>query len=125
MILILTIRARKSLKPGYAMALWLAVSGLLLVSFVRSAVIGNNDFGYRAALIPCFFLLLLAADRMTSAGSKEWLKLLLVAGLAGTSFQILMLRVFVPMHVASKMRSFEGLPEAAYAARSEYGRVAT
>lgn len=124
LILILTIRARKSLKPGYAMALWLAVSGLLLVSFVRSAVIGNNDFGYRAALIPCFFLLLLSADRMTSAGSKEWLKLLLVAGLAGTSFQILMLRVFVPMHVASKMRSFEGLPEAAYAARSEYGRVA-
>jgi hypothetical protein len=73
LVLIITIRARKSLKPIYATALCLSIGGLLLVGFLRSAVIGNNDFGYRTALIACFFLLLLAADRMTSTCSKGWL----------------------------------------------------
>ena len=124
LILILAMRARKSLTPEYALAVWLSLAGVILVSFVRSAVIGNNDFGYRVALIPCFFLLLLAADRMTSAGSKGWLSMLLLVGLAGTGFQALMLRVYLPMHVAAGMRGFKGLPEATYNARSEYGRVA-
>ena len=73
LVLMITIRARKSLKPIYATALCLSIGGLLLVGFLRSAVIGNNDFGYRTALIACFFLLLLAADRMTSTCSKGWL----------------------------------------------------
>lgn len=124
LILVLTLRARKSLRPAYGMALGLSIGGLILVSFIRSAVIGNNDFGYRAALIPSFFLLLLAADRMTSACLKGWLTLLLFVGLAGTCFQALMLRVYIPMHVAAKMGGFVGLPEAAYVARAEYASMA-
>ena len=125
LVLILAIRARKSLDPAYATALWLSVGGLVLVSFVRSAVIGNNDFGYRAALIPSFFLLLLAAERMTSASSKGWLTLLLLFGLAGSGFQAAMLRAYVPLHVAARMPGFDGLPEEAFAIRTEYAEAAS
>ena len=121
LVLIVAIRQRRALGEAARTALGLAGGGLLLVSFVRSSVIGNNDFGYRAAMIPCFFLLLLAADRLTSPGARPWLNLLLFVGLAGTAFQVLMLRVFVPLRVAARMPGFDGLPEATYAARTAYG----
>ncbi len=123
LVLILAIRNRRSLQPPFELALWFSVAGLVLVSLVRSAVIGNNDFGYRAALIPSFFLLILAADRMTSAASRSWLAILLIVGLAGTAFQALMLRIYVPLHVTARMSGFDGLPEAAYAARTEYAAI--
>lgn len=120
LVLLIAVRVRRTLTDAGRTALVLSVSGLMLVSFVRSSVIGNNDFGYRAAMIPSFFLLLLAARQLTSPGPKVWLKLLLVVGLAGTGFQILMLRVYVPLHVSAKMPGFVGLPEAAFAARSAF-----
>jgi len=105
-------------------ALGLSAAGLVLVSFVRSAVIGNNDFGYRAALIPSFFLLLLAAERLTRAKSNPLLALLLLIGLAGTGFQVLTLRVFVPLGVSAKMPGYVGLPESAFSARTAYAAAA-
>jgi hypothetical protein len=123
MVLVLTIAARKRLDLAGRTALGLALGGLVLVSFVRSSVIGNNDFGYRAALLPCFFLLLLTAQRLTSAQPKmqgQLLGLLLTMGVLGTAFQALMLRIYVPLHVAAHMPDFEGLPEAAFAARRGY-----
>lgn len=121
LVLIVAIVRRKSLGEAGRTALGLAVGSLLLVSFLRSSVIGNNDFGYRAAMIPCFFLLLLTADRLTVPGAKPWINLLLFVGLAGTALQVLMLRVYVPLHVAAGIQGFAGLPEAAYAARTAYG----
>jgi hypothetical protein len=74
-------------------------------------------------LLPCFFLLLLTAQRLTSAQPKmqgQLLGLLLTMGVLGTAFQALMLRIYVPLHVAAHMPDFEGLPEAAFAARRGY-----
>lgn len=124
MVLVLAIAGWRRLPLAERTALGMTLAGLVLVGFVRSAVIGNNDFGYRAALIPSFFLLLLAAERLTRAKSSPWLALLLFIGLAGTGFQVLMLRVYVPLHVAAKMPGFDGLPEAAFAARTAYARAA-
>ncbi len=124
LVLALGLAGWRSLTSPYRTALGLAIAGLVLVSFVRSAVIGNNDFGYRAALIPSFLLLLLAADRLTRPKPSQWMALLIVVGLAGTGFQVLMLRVYVPLHVAAKMPGFYGLPEAAFAARTGYASAA-
>jgi len=127
LVLVLAIIARKRLDVPRRSALALALGGLIIVSFMRSSVIGNNDFGYRAALLPCFFLLLLAADWIVSAepgGVAPLFWILLVVGLSGTGFQALMLRIFVPLHVSAGMPGFADLPPRAYAARREYDSLA-
>ena len=123
-VLVLAIADWRHLTLPYRTAVGLAVAGLALVSFVRSAVIGSNDFGYRAALIPSFFLLLVATDRLTRPKLNPWLALFLLVGLAGSGFQILMLRVFVPLHVSARMPGYDGLPQAAFEARAAYASAA-
>ena len=59
-------RKRYSADGPQRTALYLAGCGLLLALFVRSSVIGNNDFGYRVAMLPQFFLLLLGVDLVAS-----------------------------------------------------------
>ena len=123
MVLVLALIDRRRLDFPRRNALWLAVGGLLLVSVVRSAVIGNNDFGYRAALLPCFLLLLLTADKLAHARPRlqsQVLTLLIVVGLASTGFQAVMLRIFVPMRAAAHMPAFATLPELAFDARTAY-----
>ena len=126
LVLVVAVAARKRLDAPRRTAVALAIGGLVIVSFVRSSVIGNNDFGYRAALLPCFFLLLLAADWITSGTEKRAAGLgwtLLAVGLLGTAFQAVMLRVFVPLHVSAQMPGFVGLPSRVYAVRREYDAV--
>jgi hypothetical protein len=127
MVLVLALLARRKLERPQRMALALAVSGLFVVSFLRSSVIGNNDFGYRAALLPCFFLLLLTADYLASPRPRmqsQALRILLFLGVVGTASQALLLRIFVPLHVAQGGPDFDGMPEAAFAARSAYAQAA-
>ena len=123
-VLLLATADWRRLTLPYRTAVGLAVAGLVLVSFVRSAVIGSNDFGFRAALIPSFFLLLVATERLTRPKLNPWLALFLLVGLAGSGFQILMLRVFVPLHVAAGMPGYIGLPQAAFEARRAYASAA-
>jgi hypothetical protein len=127
LVLVIALRQRKLLDGPRRTALGLTCGSLILVSFVRSSVIGNNDFGYRAALLPSFLLLLLTADILTQArpkGQSQLLALLIFFGLAGTAFQALMLRVYVPMHAAAGMPGFRDLPEQAFAVRSAYEAAA-
>ena len=136
-VLILALLRRTRLDAPRRTLLFLAVSGLVLVGFLRSAVIQNNDFGYRAALFPCFFLLLLGADLLThqprpdqpsrtpnstlAAQSRTiLLTTLLLLGLAGTIFQAAALRLYVPLHTAARMPGFATLPGDAFAARTAY-----
>ncbi len=135
-VLVLVARDRRRLDEPRRTALFLIVCGLTIVSFVRSAVIGNNDFGYRAALLPCFFLLLLAAEKMLARRDSrpgpsrhqpvpaqvETLVLtsLLLLGVAGTIFQAGALRLYVPLRSRAGTPGFDRLPEAAFAARTVY-----
>ena len=127
LVLVLALLDRKRLNLPDRTALALILGGFFLVSFLRSSVIGNNDFGYRAALLPCFLLLLLTAEKLTSIRTSmqsQLLSLLIFAGVAGTALQALMLRSYVPLHVAAHMQGFEGLPEAAFDARTAYTAAA-
>ena len=131
---------RRALDPARRTALFFAVCGLLMVSFLRSGVIENNDFGYRAAMLPCLFLLLLGTDLMLEirASSKAdprkathggltfaLSRRLLLLGVAGTAYQAFELRLFLPLLSAAHAPAVAGLPEAAYAARKAFGNLAS
>ncbi len=139
-VLLVFWRRRRALDPARSTALFFAACGLTLVSFIRSGVIANNDFGYRAAMLPCLFLLLLGTDLLLDlrASSKAapqkavrggltfaLSRRLLLLGVAGTAYQAFELRLFLPLLSAAHQPTVAGLPEAAYAARKAYGRLAS
>jgi hypothetical protein len=117
-------------------AIYLAICGLAMVTFIRSAVIGNNDFGYRAALLPQFFLLLLGArlvgSRWTGGGEmlvpltplkRRAVVGLIVLGVAGTVYQAAMLRGFLPLEAARRDSGFAELPGEAFEAREAFAAL--
>jgi hypothetical protein len=96
----------------------LSVAGLAVPTFLRSTVIANNDFGLRSSLIMQFFLLLLAVlwweggldvtkqDETIQSGTvlfgrNRWLHRTMIVmaglGLAGTIYQSVVLRVYLPV----------------------------
>jgi len=74
----------------------MAATSVAVCTFLRSAVIANNDLGWRGFLIAQFALLLWAvdvlADRMRPR--RAILTVLLVLGAAGTTYDVLILRLF-------------------------------
>ncbi len=123
---------RERLDEARRTALFLALTGLAIVSFVRSSVIGNNDFGYRAVLLPCFFLLLLGAETLLEMQDGRVpvrkvrgavLTILLLLGFCGTVFQAQALRSYVPLHAAHGAAGFENLGERVYELRVAYAAL--
>lgn len=123
-------RSRRPDNPAHETSLFLAGCGLVMVLFIRSSVISNNDFAYRGSLFAQFFLLLLAADVLSlwwipgspaympiTRQSRATLYALLVLGLAGTMYQAFMLRFFIPLEERKQGSGFEGLPAEVYQAR--------
>ena len=129
-VLILAFRIRKQLDEPRSTAVFLSIVGLTIVGFLRSAIISNNDFGYRAALLPSFFLLLLATDVLlrhrdsretrTIRFQRPILRALLTLGLAGTIYQAACLRLYVPALFHANAPDFAPLPATAFAARTAY-----
>ncbi len=131
-VLVLAWIDRKRLDEARRTALFLSLTGLAIVSVVRSSVIGNNDFGYRAVLLPCFFLLLLGAETLlevqdgqvpVSKARGMLLTLSLLLGLCGTAFQAQALRTYVPMHASHGAAGYEGLNEGAFELRQAYATM--
>jgi hypothetical protein len=117
-------------------ALYLAVCGLLLTMFVSSAVITNNDFGYRAVMLPQFFLGLLAADLLgpwwipgcqpvlnATPARMRLAKGLLVLGAAGTVYAALLLRAWLPLVARDPHGDFGTLPEDNYQIREAFATL--
>ena len=133
-VLIFAIRKRKQFDEPHRTAIFLAIAGLIIVGFLRSAIISNNDFGYRAALLPSFFLLLLAADLLLHHWDnrearplrlqRRVLASLVGLGLAGTIYQAACLRLYVPALVHANAPDFATLPATAFAARTAYRSAA-
>lgn len=131
--LFLLVERHRSPRRGdraYETSLFLAGAGLVMVLFIRSSVISNNDFAYRGSLLPQFFLLLLGADVLASwwipdglpripktRGRRVTLCALLVLGVTGTVYQGLMLRLFIPLEERIQGSGFEKLPAEVYQAR--------
>ena len=98
-------------------ALFLMLGGLFVSSFVRSTVISLNDFGVRAALVPQFFLLLLAGLLLdgtikVSRRSVKWaLGATMAVGLLGTVYQAVLLRLYLPVEDRLERQNLGGLAE--------------
>lgn len=139
-VVFLLLARRKAVEDEAAeargLSLFLAGWGLVLVSFVRSAVISSNDFGFRAALLPQFFLLLLTGDVLASwwcAGRtpvieavpkrKRMIYALLVLGGLATLYQGAVLRLYIPMHEGQAANGFGRLAEEAFAMRTAFAEL--
>lgn len=82
--------------------LTLAAIAFAICTFLRSTAIHNNDFGYRAALVMQVLLLVISAAVVVEwmEAGRRWgvvsvcAALALCAGLAGTAYQMVWLRVY-------------------------------
>jgi hypothetical protein len=117
-------------------SLFFVLSGLLVTIFLSSSVITNNDFGYRAVMLPQFFLTLLAADVLGSwwtPGSaqvvtatpfrRRLLYSLLALGVAGSVYGAVLLRAWLPIESAKSQSSFRDLPQDAFETREAFAAL--
>ena len=117
-------------------SLFFVLSGLVMTIFLSSSVITNNDFGYRAVMLPQFFLTLLAADVLGSwwtagsaqvvtitPGRRRLLYSLLALGVAGSLYGAVLLRAWLPIEAARPQSSFHDLPRDAFEAREAFAAL--
>ena len=112
-------RGRTRLSAAQRSLLLIAVVALVMISVMRSSVLTSNDFGWRAALLLQFPLLLFASEVMTGwklaerkdstladwAGlprnTPHWLRsiaaIALIVGVVSTVCQVLLLRFDIPL----------------------------
>jgi hypothetical protein len=136
-LLVLAMR-RHSLQPDDARdtSLFLVLWGLIMTMFLNSAVITNNDFGYRAVMLPQFFLLLLTADVLGSwwisgetpivpvtARKKQLVIGLLALGVGGSLYGAFLLRAWLPIEEHRMQRDYSGLPEDAFEIRNAFSTL--
>jgi hypothetical protein len=129
-VLVLAIHRYSQLNANRRAALFLILAGMVPVSLLRSSVGQNNDFGYRAVMLPCFFLTLLGADLLLQMwderkavgwpGQRILFATLLGLGLATTIFQAASLRFFIPLQAFRQVPGFAGLPAAVFEERSAF-----
>jgi hypothetical protein len=114
---------RNRLEESVRTSLFLTVATLAITTFLRSTVIGNNDFGYRSVLIAQFFLLLLAVGwcEGTFGATGRRMRVAMLAmvwiGVAGTVYQAIELRAYLPVEEALGRPDQIGLAEHAMALR--------
>jgi len=117
LVLAVAWRRRRSLGEAERTAVFLTLWGLVVATFVRSTVIGTNDFGIRSMLIPQFFLLLLGAMLVGGewAMPRLWVKRVmagaLAVGVAGTMYQAVALRIYLPIEEKLGRAEYAGLAE--------------
>jgi hypothetical protein len=119
-------RGRTPLTSARRSLVFISATSIPLISLVRSGVLETNDFGWRAALLLQFPLLLLASDLITSwrcancklnapancAGltykTPGWLRslatLTILFGIISTVYQALMMRFTLPLVDAAHAR---------------------
>jgi hypothetical protein len=116
-----TSRNRKRSTGESALLFW-TWSGLAAATFLRSQVIATNDYGIRATLLPQFFLLLIGAMilRQTAGRVRKGLLLLGAIGVAGSCYQSVMLRVYLPWQERQGSALVRDLGKRNYALRDAY-----
>jgi len=140
-VLVFLLHARRRREPlpkcdARDTALFFTVCGLVMTMFLSSSVISNNDFGYRAVMLPQFFLLLLAADVLGSwwiagsapviaitPGRRRWIYSLIALGMASFFYGAFLLRAWLPMEVTRLQNGFSDLPEDSYQVREAFAAL--
>jgi hypothetical protein len=117
---------RRRLDEAARTALLLAVAGLTVSTFLRSTIVENNDFAMRSILIAQFFLLLLAVVWWEGGlgETKRFLRGAMLAmawiGLAGSVYQVVTLRIYLPLEEGLGRPEVSGLAERALALRQGF-----
>jgi hypothetical protein len=118
---VLLARRRMELDESTRTSLVLVIAALFVSTFLRSTIIENNDFGWRSILIAQFFLLLLAVDwcegRFEPVGVRlrTAMIVMLWIGVAGTVYQAVGLRLYLPVEDRAGQPDSSGLAERAMA----------
>jgi len=145
-------RRGAALTAAHRALIFIAVACVPLISEVRSGVIETNDFGWRAALLLQFPLLLLASELLTGwkvaersvpvpvdcanlpRHTPQWLRslaaLALVLGVLGTLYQALMMRFTLALAEAAHRHAvhdseFGSLAHNAYISNIGYSQLDT
>ena len=79
--------------PELALAVLVATS-MVICTFLRSSLIGNNDLGWRGFLLAQFGLLLWSVDVIFAQSRGRLLTALLVLGALGTAYDVAILRFY-------------------------------
>jgi hypothetical protein len=122
-------KQRQTRSAGETTILFWTWSGLAAATFLRSQIIATNDYGIRSMLLPQFFLLLVGALvlQRASGGLRNLLFVLAIFGVVGTTYQVIMLRGFLPWHERQDDAAGTGptykLSERNYALRDAYDRL--
>ena len=128
LILVVALLALRRLQVDEAVrtSLFLAVAALVVSTCLRSTIIENNDFGWRSILIAQFFLLLLAV-RWCEGGfepvggrMRSVMVAMLWIGVAGTVYQAVGLRLYLPVEDKLGRADVSGLAERAMALRQGF-----
>jgi hypothetical protein len=112
----------------------MAGSSIAVCTFLRSGVIGNNDLGTRGFLPAQFILLLWAVSlsgepELRGRRLRGWLAFLLLAGAAGSVYQVCLLRGFTVLSNFARVSRYPWLGEGSqlgkrtYAARQVYDQL--
>ncbi|HEX9199493.1 MAG TPA: hypothetical protein VF865_08030 [Acidobacteriaceae bacterium] len=125
LVLVIAVRAlgRSKLDEPARTSLFLVAAALVVTTCLRSTVIDNNDFGWRSMLIAQFFLLLLAVlwregtFGPPSRAMRTAMQAMLWIGLAGTVYQAVGLRIYLPMEEKLGRPDERGLAERTMALR--------
>ncbi len=136
LVFLLLDRRRRPAVPkdgAHETALFFTLSGLVMTMFLSSSVISNNDFGYRAVMLPQFFLLLLTAEVLGSwwvpgsgpvvaatPGRRRWVAGLLWLGVAGSVYGAVSLRAWLPVEAPIVANGFGGLPQDEFEIRQAF-----
>jgi hypothetical protein len=96
---------------------------MLICTFLRSSVIGNNDLGWRGFLIAQFGLLLLAVDVVSDfREQRAFLTALLVLGAAGSAYEIGINRFYAPLADRGIVSIFSWLAPDRHAGERNYAK---
>ena len=145
LVLLLLAHRRNPQRQGneaHSTALFFTVCGLGMTLFLSSSVISNNDFGYRAVMLPQFFLLLLTAELLGSWQHAPWqladhvaplvsptrakrrlLNGLVGLGIAGTLYWAVLLRAWLPIEAANQHSGFSASPDDEFQIREAFATL--
>ncbi len=124
-VLLIALARFRRASSGERTLLGFTLSGLAAASFLRSGVISTNDYGIRAALLPQFFLLLQGAVVFASSkgGTRLFLWLLILVGGAGCTYQLILLRIYLPYQQTHGNPAVRDIGERAYALHEAYAAL--
>ncbi len=85
---------RRKLAKHERLLLLMAVTSVVICTFVKSGATPNNDLGWRGFLVAQFALLILSAAYLQQVRPSRFLVALLFLGLMGTAYDLLLTRFF-------------------------------